>query len=294
MLLAKKVGFLFGICLLIALPCSAQPDGDKAVMAAKPNIVLILVDDLGYGDLGSYGAKDLKTPGVDSLVDRGMRFNNFYANCPVCSPTRASVLTGRYPELVGVPGVVRTHANDNWGYLDPSAKLLSTVLKNGGYDTAIVGKWHLGLSSPNTPNERGFDFLHGFLGDMMDNYMSHRRHGINYMRKDSATIDPKGHATDLFSDWACDYVRSREGNEKPFFLYLAYNAPHGPIQPPDDWLQKVVEREASIDPKRAKLVALIEHMDHGIGRVTRQIEDCLLYTSPSPRDKRQSRMPSSA
>ena len=129
--------------------------------SGKPNILVILADDLGYGDLSSYGATDLKTPNIDKLVAAGMRFDNFYANCPVCSPTRASLLSGRYPDMVGVPGVIRTHITNNWGYLAPQAVLLPKLLKPAGYHTAIVGKWHLGLDSPNTPNERGFDF---FLG----------------------------------------------------------------------------------------------------------------------------------
>jgi len=235
--------------------------------AGKPNIVVILVDDLGYGDLSSYGAEDLKTPHIDNLVAAGMRFDNFYANCPVCSPTRASLLTGRYPDMVGVPGVIRTHLTSNWGYLAPQAILLSKLLNRAGYHTAIVGKWHLGLESPNTPNERGFDHFHGYLGDMMDDYYKHRRHGINYMRLNEKEIDPKGHATDLFSQWAIDYIKERSRSKKPFFLYLAYNAPHTPIQPPKDWLEKVKNREKGINEKRAKLVALIEHMDDGIGKV---------------------------
>ena len=235
--------------------------------AAKPNILLILADDLGYGDLSSYGAKDLKSPHIDALVKSGIRFTNFYANCPVCSPTRAALLTGRYQDMVGVPGVIRTNAHNNWGYLHPKAVLLPSVLKTAGYHTAIVGKWHLGLESPNVPNDRGFDHFHGFLGDMMDDYYKHRRHGINYMKLDRKTIDPKGHATDLFTDWSCDYIKSRARKKEPFFLYLAYNAPHTPIQPPQEWLDRVRKREPKISLKRAKLVALIEHMDDGIGKV---------------------------
>jgi arylsulfatase A-like enzyme len=242
-----------------------------------PNIVVILVDDLGYGDLSSYGAKDLKTPHIDSLVAAGIRFDNFYANCPVCSPTRASLLTGRYPDMVGVPGVIRTHITNNWGYLASQAVLLPTMLKRVGYHTAIVGKWHLGLQSPNIPNERGFDHFHGFLGDMMDDYYKHRRHGINYMRLNEKEIDPKGHATDLFTQWAIDYIKERSKSKKPFFLYLAYNAPHTPIQPPKDWLEKVKNREKGISDKRAKLVALIEHLDDGIGKVIASLKESGLY-----------------
>ncbi len=171
-------------------------------MQKRPNILLVLVDDLGYGDLSSYRAPDLQTPNIDRLVVNGVKFNNFYANCPVCSPTRASILTGCFPDLVGVPGVIRTHANSNFGYLSPEATMLPEVLNRAGYHTSIIGKWHLGLESPNTPTERGFDHFHGFLGDMMDDYYTHLRHGNNYMRHGQTQIDPEGHATDLFSDWA--------------------------------------------------------------------------------------------
>ena len=239
----------------------------------QPNLLVILVDDLGYGDLSSYGAEDLKSPHIDRLIQSGMRWNSAYANCPVCSPTRASLLSGRYPELVGVPGVIRTHAKDSWGYLARDAILLPKVLKSAGYDSAIVGKWHLGLESPNRPTDRGFDIFRGYLGDMMDDYYKHRRHGINYMRDGEKEIDPKGHATDLFTEWACDYLQTRKNVDRPFFLYLAYNAPHTPIQPPTDWLEKVRQREPGITAARAKLVALIEHLDDGIGTVMQTLNE---------------------
>jgi len=245
----------------------------------KPNLLMILVDDLGYGDLASYGATDMRTPHVDALVAGGMRFSRFYANCPVCSPTRAALLTGRYPALVGVPGVIRTHDRNNWGHLAADAVLLPKLLKQAGYDTAAIGKWHLGLNPPNTPNARGFDHFHGYLGDMMDDYYKHRRHGINYMRLDEKTIDPPGHATDLFSRWAAEYLRGRKGAARPFFLYLAYNAPHTPIQPPKDWLAKVKKRQPEMPERRARLVALIEHMDHGIGQVLAALKEANLADS---------------
>ena len=239
----------------------------------KPNIIVILVDDLGYGDLSSYGATDLQTPNIDKLVASGIRLDNFYANCPVCSPTRAALLTGRYPDLVGVPGVIRTHIANNWGYLDPRAVLLPQLLKKADYHTAIVGKWHLGLSSPNKPNERGFDHFHGFLGDMMDDYHNHRRHGFNYMRLNEKEIDPEGHATDLFTQWSIDHIGQRAKSKQPFFLHLAYNAPHAPIQPPEDWLAHIKTRQNNIDDKRARLVALIEHLDDGIGKVLAALKE---------------------
>jgi arylsulfatase A-like enzyme len=258
----------------------------NATAEKLPNMLVILVDDLGYADLSSYGATDLQTPNIDSLVQSGLRWDRFYANCPVCSPTRAALLSGRYPDLVGVPGVIRTHAKDNWGYLDPKATLLPQMLRKAGYHTALVGKWHLGLESPNTPTERGFDFFHGFLGDMMDDYYHHRRHGQHYMRRNKEPIHPEGHATDLFTHWASEYILDQANTENPFFLYLAYNAPHTPIQPPDAWYQRVKVREPGITDRRAKLVALIEHLDAGIGEVvdtlkqSGQLENTLiLFTS---------------
>ncbi|QNN25362.1 sulfatase [Planctomycetales bacterium ZRK34] len=253
------------------------PRGLATAAEGKPNIVMILADDLGYGDLSSYGATDLKSPSIDALMASGVKFDNFYANCPVCSPSRASLMSGRYPELVGVPGVIRTHAADSWGYLSPKAVVIAKLLKPAGYHTGIIGKWHLGLEPENLPNARGFDHFHGFLGDMMDDYYTHLRHGNNYMRLNEKTIDPEGHATDLFTQWAIDYINQQSKTDQPFFLYLAYNAPHTPIQPPADWVKKVKAREPNITDKRAKLVALIEHMDDGIGRVVAALKQAGVY-----------------
>ena len=255
-------------------------------IAAPPNILVILTDDQGYHDVSYYGTKDIRTPVMDGIAKSGMRFDNFYANCPVCSPTRAALLTGRYQDYVGVPGVIRTHPENSWGYFDPKTPTLPALLKKAGYHTAIVGKWHLGLESPNLPQERGFDYFHGWLGDMMDDYVLKRRHDINYMRENARTIDPPGHATDLFTQWSVDYIKERGKAKTPFFLYLAYNAPHFPVQPPADWLRRVKEREPNIPAKRAELVALIEHLDQGIGQViealkaTNQYENTLIvFTS---------------
>lgn len=249
------------------------PVAMQATLPEKPNIVMILVDDLGYGDLSCQGvASDIRTPHIDKLLNEGIRCTNFHANCPVSSPSRASLMTGRFPDLVGVPGVIRTHKEDSWGYLSQEAVLLPQMLKQKNYHTAIIGKWHLGLDSPNTPRERGFDFFHGFLGDMMDDYYTHLRFKNNYMRENETVIDPQGHATELFSQWAIDYVTQRKGEKEPFFLYLAYNAPHTPIQPPAEWVEKVTKRESGISEKRAKLVALIEHLDENIGKVYKALE----------------------
>lgn len=237
----------------------------------RPNIIIILVDDLGYGDLSSFGAADIRTPNIDALMAAGMRFNNFYANSPVCSPTRAALLTGCYPDRVGVPGVIRVNRKFNWGCLDKNAVLLPQVLKKRGYHSAGIGKWHLGLESPDTPNERGFDFFHGFLEGMVDDYYTHDREGFNFMRRNDQPITPKGHTTDLYTQWAIEYIRQQAQAQTPFFLYLAYNAPHVPIQPPKEWLDRIRNREKTISEKRAKLAALIEHLDEGIGQVVNAV-----------------------
>ena len=257
--------FLFFIGILIL--CSVNVLHATSNVSEKPNVIVILVDDLGYGDLSCQGGTDIHTPNIDNLFDRGMKFKNFYANCTVCSPTRASLLTGCYPDKVGVPGVIRTHDINSWGYFNENAITLPQALKSVGYKTAIIGKWHLGLESPNLPNERGFDYFHGFLGDMMDDYWTHTRHGNNYMRENNVEIEPTGHATDIFSQWAINYINESSKNKEPFFLYLAYNAPHFPIQPPEEWLQKVLKRESGISELRAKNVAFVEHLDYGIGKV---------------------------
>ncbi len=257
----------FGIIRLSGKEFSSRTSHDS-----KPNILCIMVDDLGFGDLSCQGARDLRTPHIDQIAEKGMRMTQFYANCTVCSPSRASLLTGRYPDMVGVPGVIRQNENNSWGYLDPAAVLIPEPMNERGYHTAIIGKWHLGYEAPNTPNDRGFDYFKGFLGDMMDDYWTHRRGGVNWMRHNRDIIDPEGHATNLFTDWTLEYLENRAKDKKAFFLYLAYNAPHFPIQPPDDFLTRVKKREPGLSEKRALNVAFIEHMDHHVGRIMAFLE----------------------
>lgn len=240
----------------------------------KPNILCILVDDLGYSDLSSFGGTDIQTPAIDKLMNSGMQLTQFYSNCTVCTPTRASLLTGRYPDLVGCPGVIRQNPKDSWGHFKPTGPTLPELMKQAGYHTGMIGKWHLGYERPNLPNDRGFTFFHGFLGDMMDDYWTHLRGGINWMRLNQKTITPEGHATEIFSSWAIEYItKQAEDKTIPFFLYLAYNAPHFPIQPPQLWLEKVQKREPQLNLDRASNVAFVEHMDDEIGRVIDKIKE---------------------
>ncbi|WP_430812635.1 sulfatase-like hydrolase/transferase [Carboxylicivirga sp. 1411-1] len=240
--------------------------------AQQPNIVFILADDLGYGDLSCYGATDLYTPNIDKLCEKGIKFTRAYANSTVCSPSRAAILTGNYPDMVGVPGVIRDMPDNTWGNLSDEAVFLPKQLKALGYHTALVGKWHLGYESPDLPNDRGFDHFKGYVGDMMDDYYTHKRAGINWMREGSQQINPKGHATDVFTNWAVEYIKMQSKPDKPYFLFLTYNAPHDPVQPPADWLDKVKHREPMASLKRQKLIALIEHLDAGVGKVMEVIE----------------------
>jgi len=255
-------------CLVVAgIVLFLQAAGLRAENPGRPNLLVILADDLSHGDLSCCGGSDVRTPHIDRIFRDGRTFTRFRTNSSVCSPTRAALLTGRYPDCVGVPGVIRTHADQTFGRLAADAVLLPDLLKPAGYSTALIGKWHLGLTPPEAPNARGFEFFHGFLGDMMDDYETHRRHGINYLRLNSETIDPPGHATDLFTEWAIEFLRDRAHGRRPFFLLLAYNAPHAPIQPPADWLKRVRDRAPNLPDMRMRRIALVEHMDEGIGRV---------------------------
>ena len=263
----KKVYLLVCSSLFICFFSNAQ-----GIINKNPNIIIILADDLGYHDVSYYGTKDIQTPNIDLLSTSGMRFDRFYSNSSVCSPTRASLMSGRYPERVGVPGLVRSTPSSNFGYLTPNTILLPELLKKMNYNTALVGKWNLGLESPNIPNDKGFDFFHGFLDDKMDDYYTHLRNNINFMRRNKDIISPEGHATDLFTNWAVDYIKSQENKQDPFFLYLAYTAPHTPLQPREDWLKKIKQRDLGISDTRARLIALIEHMDDGIGKLIHELK----------------------
>jgi arylsulfatase A-like enzyme len=266
---ASRLAIVLTLLALLAVGAQGEPP-----RASRPNFLLILTDDHGCGDVSAYHGSDVQTPHIDRLAREGMLFTSMRANATVCSPSRAALLTGHYADRVGVPGVIRTDPGDSWGFLAPGVPTLADELRKAGYHTGIIGKWHLGLESPNTPNERGFDHFEGFLGDMMDSYTTHRRHGKNYMRRNAEVIDPDGHATDLFSDWAVDHLRQRaRTKEQPFFLYLAYNAPHFPIEPPPEELAHVQQRSPGLDAKRARNVALVEHLDSGIGRVLAALKD---------------------
>ncbi len=256
----SKIKFYLAFCFFLFF---VNVQGQK-----QPNIIFILADDLGYGDLSCYGAKDMQTPALDELAKSGFKFTRAYANSTVCSPSRTAILAGNYPDLVGVPGVIRDMPNNTWGNLKDDITMLPEALKKLNYATALIGKWHLGYKEPDLPNNRGFDVFKGFVGDMMDDYYTHKREGVNWMRENTQEISPDGqHATDLFTDWTLEFLKSQKDQNKPFFLFLAYNAPHDPVQPPQEWLAKIQKREINASQKRQKLIALVEHLDFNVNRV---------------------------
>jgi hypothetical protein len=217
---------------------------------------------------------DVRTPHIDRIAAEGCSSPRCGRTARCARPRARRLLTGRYADRVGVPGVIRTKPADSWGYFDPDVPTLADVLGDAGYHTALIGKWHLGLESPNTPNERGFAHFHGFLGDMMDSYTTHRRHGNNYMRLNAEVIEPQGHATDLFSDWAADYLRGRaKSADQPFFLFSPTTRRIFPSSRPRNGWQKVKQRAPEMDEKRARNVAFVEHLDAGIGRVLAALDD---------------------
>ena len=261
------ISFVFTIIFGFFLGCL------ELTAQEKPNIIFILADDLGYGDLSSYGAEDIQTPNIDRLSNEGITFTRAYANSTVCSPSRASILTGNYPDMVGVPGVIRDMPNNTWGNFKDDIKTLPQALKELNYNTALIGKWHLGYESPDLPNDRGFDYFKGFVGDMMDDYYTHRRAGVNWMRENLDEIDIPGHATELFSEWTVDYLKEQSKSEEPFFLFLTYNAPHDPVQPPKEWLEKTQKKYPNEKFKRQKMIAFVEHFDFYVGEVLKAVKE---------------------
>ena len=232
----------------------------------KPNVVLFLADDLGCHDLGAWGATDLKTPNIDALAAGGTRFTNWYAAAPVCAPSRASLLTGRYPIRAGVP--------DNGPALRPTEKTVATLLKTAGYSTGLFGKWHLGSTTDTDPNAHGFDRFYGFHSGCID-YYSHRYYWgeprvPNYhdLWRDRTEIFEDGqYSTELFAREAAQFIRDQRSG--PFFAYVPFNAPHYPMHAP----KKYIERFAGLAPERRTYAAMISALDDGVGLVLRTLRE---------------------
>ncbi|MES2995707.1 MAG: sulfatase-like hydrolase/transferase [Verrucomicrobiota bacterium] len=255
---------IFLLPLVLALTAKAEK---------KPNFVFIVADDLGYADVGVHGSKDIKTPHIDSLAATGVRFTSGYSNHSVCSPMRAGFLTGRYQHRFGYEtNVPYDPRNPHLGMPDDVVTIPQRMQK-AGYATAAIGKWHLGAHPTKHPNHRGFDFFYGFLGGGHDYFT------VDFREKDdegyrgallrNGTPETfQGYLTDRLSDEAVKWIAANK--EKPFYLYLAYNAPHSPLQAPEE---KIAQFSKIEDGRRRTYAAMVSSMDDGIGRVLKTLEE---------------------
>ncbi len=259
----------YGLLLtfLTALLVSAATTAQAA--DRKPNVILIYTDDQGSVDLNCYGATDLQTPHLDGLAERGVRFTQFYAAAPVCSPSRAAVLTGRYPQRAGVPGNVGSEKGR--AGMPTDQVTFAEMMKSAGYTTAQIGKWHLGYTPDTMPNGQGFDHSFGHMGGCIDNW-SHffywngpNRHDL-WRNGEEIWADGE-FFPDLMIEESKQFIKAQQDN--PFFIYWAINVPHYPLQGTDKWRQ--VYRD--LPAPRRMYAAFVSTMDEIIGQLFDVIED---------------------
>jgi N-acetylgalactosamine-6-sulfatase len=254
---------------------------DTAEAAPRPNIVLILADDMGYGDLGCYGHPVAKTPHLDRLAAQGVRFTQYYANGPECTPTRTALLTGRYQQRVG--GLECAIGTGNVGRYDDAIRLaeqgelglpaeqalLPGAMQEAGYACGIFGKWHLGYEPQFNPMEHGWDAFFGYLGGNVD-YFTHRELSelpVLYRGPEPVTAD--GYMTHLITDASIDFIKRHQN--RPFFLYVAHECPHFPFQGPGD-REKVLNEQNWNEPDERTYVAMLEDLDSEAGRLLATLE----------------------
>ena len=259
------IGTLVRCTAAIALSTigSANAAANKPTAAktsAKPNIIHIVADDLGWKDVGFNGATDIKTPNIDKLAAEGAKFTQFYVQ-PMCTPTRAALMTGRYPFRYGLQTAVIPSVSA-YG-LDTAEWLLPQALKEAGYNTAIIGKWHLGHADKKYwPKQRGFDYQYGAMIGELD-YFTHEEHGVLDWYRDNKPVREKGYTTQLLADDAVKYINAQDPG-KPFYLYLTFNAPHTPYQAPKEYIDRYPNIE---DPTRRIYAGMVTCLDDEIGRV---------------------------
>ncbi|HET8547003.1 MAG TPA: sulfatase-like hydrolase/transferase, partial [Bryobacteraceae bacterium] len=250
---------------------TAAPAAAFAQNRRRPNILLIVADDLGYRELGVQGCPDVPTPHTDSIARNGVRFTNGYVSCPVCSPTRAGLMTGRYQQRFGHefnPGPAQA-SDPNFG-LPLSETTLATRLKELGYVTGAFGKWHLGYESQFHPLKRGFDEYFGFLGGA-HSYLNARADTNNPILRGTTPVEELKLTTDAFAAEAASFIRRNA--QRPFFAYVPFNAVHGPMEAAPEYL----ERFARIaDPKRRTFAGMLAAMDDGIGRILAALRESKL------------------
>jgi arylsulfatase A-like enzyme len=257
------------LCLSAAI-ASAQIPG-----AAKPNVVLIVTDDVGYGDIGSYGAPDVKTPAIDSLARDGVRLTDFYA-APQCTPTRAALISGRYQQrfrLEAALGGPKTPAGGTG--LPATGYSLPQLVKNNGYATALIGKWHLGYKPEFSPNAHGFDYFFGFKSGFIDYYQHTNGDGDSDLFENASPVHVDGYMTDLITERSIKFID--EHAAAPFFLEVTYNAAHWPFQVPDHPSVapdhgRFVQPEENGTATRQDYVAVLERADQGIGQILQALK----------------------
>ena len=269
-----KVTLLGVVAIALAMAGGSARMPAQSTSADRPNVVLIMTDDAGYGDFGVYGASDIKTPHIDSLARDGAKLTDFYANGATCTPTRAGLITGRYQQRVTLeaPLGVQPKVDAERG-LTPTGRSLPQLLKNAGYVTALIGKWHLGWKPEFSPNAHGFDEFFGFKSGFID-YYQHTAGRDAPLHADlfenDKPVEVAGYMTDLITDRT---VRAIEQNRaKPFFIDVAYNAPHWPYQRPDrpstarDQGRHLTPFDSDTST-RADYVTMVERVDAGVGRI---------------------------
>lgn len=231
--------------------------GCKDTHSSKPNVVFILSDDQGWGDMAIHGNPYVKTPHLDKIIAGGLEFDRFFVS-PLCAPTRASLLTGRYHLRTGV-----TSVSNGLEWMDTDETTLAELFRGNGYRTACFGKWHNGSHFPNRPTDQGFDEFIGFSDGHISNYFD------TGLDSNNTPIQSKGFITDVLTDRALDFI-GRSKNQ-PFFCFVPYNAPHSPFQVPDQYFEKY--KNMGLDDELASIYGMVENMDENIGRLLKKLKD---------------------
>ena len=242
--------------------------GARSSAADTPNIILIMADDLGYGDIGCYGSTKIKTPNIDALARGGMKFTDYHSNCPVCSPTRAALLTGRYQQRCGIEGVVTAAKHRHTG-MALEEVTFAEVLKRHGYATGIFGKWHVGYSAEFNPARQGFDEFVGYVSGNVDFHSHIDQAGYDDWWKNIEKVPEKGYTTDLITKHGVDFIVRHK--DQPFCLYLPHEAPHSPYQGRNDPPVRLPggKKRAGLKGQQISRAyrEMVEVMDEGVGRI---------------------------